>query len=90
MGVFKRIGLPISAAPRTLGLAAASNLLPKDCITELINEAGQDIEQHAAQFANGNSALQKGIEVQHGMVLESCERDEAAQVACPVCPISGM
>lgn len=65
-----------SAAPRTLALTVPSDLLPKDRITDLINNARNNIDVYASKYANGNSKLEQGIKVQHQISLDLYERDE--------------
>ncbi|KXN82647.1 Alcohol dehydrogenase [acceptor] [Leucoagaricus sp. SymC.cos] len=74
-----RTGL-YSAAPRTIGLAAASDLLSTDHIKQLLNDARRDLDKYASQFANGNEALQNGIKAQHQSALDLYDQDEQIPV----------
>lgn len=69
-----------SAAPRTLGLASASDLLSKEVITNLVDGAKRDIDRYATEFANGNSQLQQGIRAQHQIALDFYESDHQLPV----------
>jgi hypothetical protein len=65
-----------SAAPRTLALTAPSDLLPKDRITSLIDDARKNIDMYASKYANGNSKLAQGIKAQHQISLDLYEQDK--------------
>lgn len=69
-----------SAAPRTLSIAAPTDLLSKDRITSLINDAKRDIDKYASDYANGNSDLEKGIKAQHEIALDLYEKDKQGVV----------
>ncbi|KAF9443599.1 GMC oxidoreductase [Macrolepiota fuliginosa MF-IS2] len=75
-----------SAAPRTLGLAAAFDLLSKDRVSELVNNARRDIDKYAFQYANGNDALQQGIKAQHEIALDLYDQDQQAPIELNVEP----
>ncbi|KAJ3566881.1 hypothetical protein NP233_g6722 [Leucocoprinus birnbaumii] len=80
-----RTGL-YSAAPRTIGLAGTTDLLPRDRITPLLTEARRDLDRYATEFANGNDALRKGIKAQHQIVLSLYEKDHEIPIELNVAP----
>ncbi|KAF8957589.1 alcohol oxidase [Flammula alnicola] len=70
----------LSAAPRSLGLAAASNLFAASELVSLVQDAQSNITHYAKLFSNGNADLEKGIEAQHAIVLNFWKRDKVAPV----------
>ncbi|KAJ7246455.1 alcohol oxidase [Mycena rebaudengoi] len=63
-----RTGL-YSAAPRSLSIAAPSDVFTRSQLTALISQAQSDLAHYAEQFSNGNPALAKGIAAQHRIAL---------------------
>lgn len=80
-----RTGL-YSAAPRAIGLAAPTDLLPKDRISSLLNEARRNLDKYATEFANGNDALREGIKAQHQIALDLYEKDEQIPIELNIEP----
>ncbi|KAJ7263674.1 alcohol oxidase [Mycena haematopus] len=70
-----RTGL-YSAAPRSLGIAAPSDVFPPAQLNTLIAEAEANLTHFAVQFSNGNPALAKGISAQHNIALSLYKRDK--------------
>ncbi|KZV82340.1 alcohol oxidase [Exidia glandulosa HHB12029] len=70
-----RTGL-YSNAPRSLSLAAPSNLFSAGELTPLLAAARGNLTFFATQFANGNSALAKGIAAQHNAALALYARNK--------------
>ncbi|KAF7350549.1 Alcohol oxidase [Mycena sanguinolenta] len=63
-----RTGL-YSAAPRSLGIAAPSDVFTPAQLNTLIAQAEANLTNFAVQFSNGNPALAKGIAAQHKIAL---------------------
>ncbi|KAJ7511283.1 alcohol oxidase [Mycena galericulata] len=63
-----RTGL-YSAVPRSLGIAAPSDVFTPDQLNTLIAQAEANLTHFATQFSNGNPALAKGIAAQHQIAL---------------------
>jgi len=76
----------LSCVPRSLGLAAASNLYSQSHLTRVIQEAKKDLEHYSNLFSNGNERLQKGIETQHRLLLDLWDHDRAAPVEINIEP----
>ncbi|KAG7091539.1 hypothetical protein E1B28_010568 [Marasmius oreades] len=70
-----RTGL-YSAAPRSLGIAAPSNIFTKSELSKLIKEAQANLTRIAGEFSNGNAGLAKGIEAQHKIALRLYQQDK--------------
>ncbi|KAJ3515029.1 hypothetical protein NLJ89_g2024 [Agrocybe chaxingu] len=70
----------LSAAPRSLGLVAASSLFPSSDLRTILQAARDDIKLYARRFSNGNENLAKGIELQHSLMLDLWVKDRAAPV----------
>ncbi|KAJ7122424.1 alcohol oxidase [Mycena epipterygia] len=63
-----RTGL-LSAVPRSLGIAAPSDVFTPSQLNTLIAQAEANLTHFATQFSNGNPALAKGIAAQHKIAL---------------------
>ncbi|KAJ7124169.1 alcohol oxidase [Mycena epipterygia] len=63
-----RTGL-FSAVPRSLGIAAPSDVFTPSQLSMLIAQAEANLTHFATQFSNGNPALAKGIAAQHKIAL---------------------
>ncbi|KAJ7769991.1 alcohol oxidase [Mycena metata] len=63
-----RTGL-YSAAPRSLGIAAPSDIFSPEELNALVAQAEANLTYFATQFSNGNPALAKGIAAQHNLAL---------------------
>jgi len=70
----------LSACPRSLGLAAASDLFAESQLTSLLQDAKTDIGHYATVFSNGNKNLAKGIQAQHEIALRIWEENKIAPV----------
>ncbi|KAH8119486.1 alcohol oxidase [Phellopilus nigrolimitatus] len=70
-----RTGL-LSAAPRSLGIAAPSNVFSSEQVTKLITQGRQSLQRFATEFANGNAGLAAGIARQLDAALDLYERDK--------------
>ncbi|KAJ6486976.1 alcohol oxidase [Mycena sanguinolenta] len=70
-----RTGL-YSAAPRSLGIAAPSDVFTPAQLNTLIAEAEANLTHFAIQFSNGNAALAKGIAAQHNIALSLYKRNK--------------
>ena len=68
----------LSYVPRSLGLAAASDLYDQSQLKSVIQNAKINLEHYSKLFSNGNIQLQKGIETQYKLLLDLWERDRAA------------
>ena len=68
----------LSCVPRSLGLAAASDLYDQSRLTSVIQDAKTHIQHYSKLFSNGNEQLQKGIETQYKLLLDLWEQDRAA------------
>ncbi|KAF9445548.1 GMC oxidoreductase [Macrolepiota fuliginosa MF-IS2] len=75
-----------SAAPRTLGLAATSDLVSEDRISVLVRNARRDLDKYASEYANGNGALQQGIKAQHEITLDFYDQDQQLPIELNVEP----
>ncbi|KAJ7628048.1 alcohol oxidase [Mycena polygramma] len=71
-----RTGL-YSAAPRSLSMAAPSNIFTPTQLSALIADAEANLTHFAVQFSNGNPALAKGIAAQHTIALSLYKHDKA-------------
>ncbi|KAJ7511291.1 alcohol oxidase [Mycena galericulata] len=58
-----------SAVPRSLGIAAPSDVFTEDQLNTLISQAEANLTYFANQFSNGNPALAQGIAAQHQIAL---------------------
>ncbi|KAJ7183480.1 alcohol oxidase [Mycena filopes] len=70
-----RTGL-YSAAPRSLGIAAPSDIFSPAQLKSLIAHAEANLTYFATQFSNGNPALAKGIAAQHSISLALYKRNK--------------
>ncbi|KAL0572391.1 hypothetical protein V5O48_009569 [Marasmius crinis-equi] len=70
-----RTGL-YSAAPRSLGIAAPSNIFSSSEVNELLQQARANLSRFANEFSNGNPDLAKGIEAQHQIALTLYAQDK--------------
>ncbi|KAJ7611468.1 alcohol oxidase [Mycena rosella] len=70
-----RTGL-YSAIPRSLGIAAPSDVFTPSQLNTLIAQAQANLTQFAEQFSNGNPALAKGIAAQHKIALTLYQMDK--------------
>jgi choline dehydrogenase-like flavoprotein len=68
----------LSCVPRSLGLAAASDLYDQSQLTSVIQDAKTNLQHYSKLFSNGNEQLQKGIETQYKLLLDLWEQDRAA------------
>lgn len=66
----------LSAAPRSLGIAAPSDIFNNSQLQSLVNQARSNVEHTAIQFSNGNSKLAKGIQAQLEMALDLYEQQK--------------
>jgi choline dehydrogenase-like flavoprotein len=76
----------LSCVPRSLSLAAASDLFSQSHLTSVIQHAQTNLQHYAKVFSNGNEQLQKGIEMQHKLLLNLWDQDRAAPVEINVEP----
>jgi len=76
----------LSCVPRSLGLAAASDLYSQSQLTNVIQDAKTNLQHYAKVFSNGNEQLQKGIEMQYTLLLNLWEQNRAAPVEINVEP----
>ncbi|KAJ6483644.1 alcohol oxidase [Mycena vulgaris] len=70
-----RTGL-YSAVPRSLGIAAPSDIFTPGQLNTLIAQAQANLTHFAEQFSNGNPALAKGIAAQHKIALALYQKDK--------------
>ncbi|KAJ7823795.1 alcohol oxidase [Mycena olivaceomarginata] len=70
-----RTGL-YSAAPRSLSIAAPSDVFTRAQLKALIAQAEANLTHFATQFSNGNHALAKGIAAQHHIALSLYKRNK--------------
>ena len=68
----------LSSVPRSLGLAAASDLYNRSQLTSAIQNAKINLQHYSKLFSNGNEQLQKGIETQYKLLLNLWEQDRSA------------
>jgi choline dehydrogenase-like flavoprotein len=68
----------LSSVPRSLGLAAASDLYRQSQLTSVVQNAKTTLQHYSKLFSNGNEQLQKGIETQYKLLLDLWEQDRAA------------
>jgi choline dehydrogenase-like flavoprotein len=76
----------LSCVPRSLGLAAASDLYTQSHLTSVIQEAKTNLQHYSTLFSNGNEQLQKGIQAQHKLLLDLWDQDRAAPVEINIEP----
>ncbi|KAF7329454.1 Alcohol oxidase [Mycena kentingensis (nom. inval.)] len=65
-----------SAAPRSLTIAAPSDVFSPGQLAALVSQAEANLTRFAQEFSNGNTALAKGIAAQHKIALELYKRDK--------------
>jgi hypothetical protein len=65
-----------SAAPRSLSIAAPSDVFSPAQLATLIAQAEANLTHFAAEFSNGNPALAKGIAAQHNIALSLYKRNK--------------
>ncbi|KAJ7128446.1 alcohol oxidase [Mycena epipterygia] len=70
-----RTGL-YSAVPRSLGIAAPSDVFSPGQLNAFLADAQGSLIDFAEQFSNGNPALAKGIAAQHQIALALYQRNE--------------
>ncbi|KAJ7592206.1 alcohol oxidase, partial [Mycena floridula] len=70
-----RTGL-LSAAPRSLGIAAPSDVFSKSQLATLISQSQADLTKFASAFSNGNADLARGIAAQHKIALALYQQDK--------------
>ncbi|KAJ7195916.1 alcohol oxidase [Mycena pura] len=70
-----RTGL-YSAAPRSLGIAAPSDVFSPSQLAALVAQAEANLTHFATQFSNGNPALAQGIAAQHKIALDLYKRNK--------------
>ena len=63
-----------SAAPRSLGIAAPTNIFNSSQLQLLINQARNTTQETAIEFSNGNPNLAKGIQAQLDIALNLYEQ----------------
>ncbi|KAF8161666.1 alcohol oxidase [Crassisporium funariophilum] len=80
-----RTGL-LSSVPRSLGIAAASDIFTAPQMTSVVREAQINLKYYAQLFSNGNEKLAKGIEEQHKIALDLWEKDRSAPLELNVEP----
>ncbi|KAF8468031.1 alcohol oxidase [Gautieria morchelliformis] len=68
-----RTGL-LSAAPRSLGIAAPNDVFNTSKLQSLLKQARDSVKQTAIQFSNGNTKLAKGIQAQLEIALDLYEQ----------------
>ena len=68
----------LSCVPRSLGLAAASDLYDQSQLTNVIQNARINLQHYSKLFSSGNEQLQKGIETQYKLLLDLWEQDRSA------------
>ena len=76
----------LSCVPRSLGLAAASDLYGQSQLTSVIHDAKINLQHYSKIFSNGNEQLQRGIETQYKLLLDLWERDRAAPLEINIEP----
>jgi choline dehydrogenase-like flavoprotein len=76
----------LSCVPRSLGLAAASHVFNQSQLESVIQNAKTNLQYYAKVFSNGNEQLQRGIEVQHKLLLKLWDQDRAAPLEINVEP----
>ena len=76
----------LSCVPRSLGLAAASDLYGQSQLTSAIHDAKINLQYYSKLFSNGNEQLQKGIEKQYKLLLDLWEQDRAAPLEINIEP----
>ncbi|KAJ7454179.1 alcohol oxidase, partial [Mycena latifolia] len=65
-----------SAVPRSLGIAAPSDVFTPDQLKTLLAQAQANLTRFAEQFSNGNPALAMGIAAQHKIALALYQREK--------------
>ncbi|THU81535.1 hypothetical protein K435DRAFT_936206 [Dendrothele bispora CBS 962.96] len=70
-----RTGL-YSAAPRSLGIAAPSDVFEESEFNRLLNQSEESLSRFASEFSNGNPQLAKGIESQYRIALSLYRQNE--------------
>ncbi|KAK7458691.1 hypothetical protein VKT23_009690 [Stygiomarasmius scandens] len=70
-----RTGL-YSAAPRSLGIAAPSDVFGRSEFNHILDQLEKNLGHFAAEFSNGNHDLAKGIESQHRIALKLYRQDK--------------
>ena len=70
----------LSAVPRSLGLAAVSDVYNQSRLLGILEDAKNNLEYYARIFSNRNEPLQKGIKVQHKFALDLWNQNWAAPV----------
>ncbi len=70
-----RSGL-LSAAPRSLGIAAPSNVFTNTQLSALVAQSRANLTATAISFSNGNADLAKGIAAQLDHALSLYEQDK--------------
>ena len=67
----------LSCVPRSLGIAAASDLYDRSQLTSVIQSAKMNLQHYSKLFSNGNEQLEKGIETQYKLLLGLWEQDRS-------------
>ncbi|KAJ6530643.1 alcohol oxidase [Mycena capillaripes] len=75
-----------SAVPRSLSMAAPSDIFMPSQLDSLISQARENLTHYAHQFSNGNLALAKGIATQHEIALDLYQRNKALPLEVNVEP----
>ena len=66
----------LSAVPRSLGIAAPSDVFNSSQLQSLISQGRSTLTQIATEYSNGNPKLAKGIEAQLETALNLYEQDK--------------
>jgi fructose/tagatose bisphosphate aldolase len=64
----------LSAAPRSLGIAAPNDIFNSSQLQSLLTQARGNVQETAIQFSNGNAKLAKGIQAQLEIALDLYEQ----------------
>ena len=76
----------LSSVPRSLGLAAASDLYSQSQLASVIYDAKIILQHYSKLFSNGNEHLQKGIEKQYKLLLDLWEQHRSTSLEINIEP----
>ena len=62
--------------PRSLGIAAPSNIFNATYLDNLVSQARSEIGDFAKNFSNGNPTLENGIAMQLSLALDLYQQDK--------------
>jgi hypothetical protein len=79
-----------SAVPRSLGIAAPSDVFTPGQLATLVAQAQANLTHFAEEFSNGNPALAKGIAAQHQIALALYQRDKELPLEMNAGKLDGM